>query len=896
MSRVLDFFLFILYHKEDQKERNVICLKRFLSLALALMLLLCACGETAENTSSLPGAESVEESSAEESEVSKVFEENRLIGEIDTYLTGEAPDRTMLAKNLFADASYTFNTNTNESYTDPDMKKLNDGNKRDLFDQYSWVGFTGNTVPTVTFDLGEGEHALADVEVNMLRQVAYGIELPDSVILSVSRDGKEFVDISTLKSPADVGEGNVFVYRFALPVTVSARYIRLTFRRKASNFLFMDEITGYEYCEDGTIDPSTGSSTADVEKVFDYYEYQLNTEVTTPVSPSDSDYDTRQNLALLEGVEVQAKHFDPFEPAHTASNTDKAGLAKLIDGEKAAKAAYSDPAFAHFYRGCGRHIVVDLGNEMAVDSVEAEFLNKVSVGIAVPPAVMVSVSNDGESWITTYGGSTMEYGSKEECLHTVSAVFKETYRARYIRVSFTTVPENNTSSNGYLTEIEVWGKKNAENVPEAQDDPSIVMGRYPDIEDLGCNNVLLAAVNGNAKENPTRNLDVAGALKHQAYLDEQGNVLDTFYDSVLFCPSNSFPFTSDVKANADLYRADMFTEGFNLYAWDEAARQVQEAIPGTADATVWLNLMCPDNDDTCPDVDGDGKAEDLSTPEGRLSYLKYQVDEYLKAWEEAGFEHITLLGFYWNNETIHKHDLAMEKAVIGGINAYIHEKGYKSFWCPYYSAYGTWLWQELGFDVACLQPNYMFYVTEPTRLKATADIAKIYGMCVEIEIEVVSGEGSVGKYREYLREGFDSGYMHSVKLYYVSGTPSAIAAAYDSEDPLAHSVYEDTYLYAKEKLDENYNLGSAVSMDGVKDLTLQVVHGKRVDFDLALPEGVKARIMESTVYGTFRLDLSGEGQYRAMKGFRGEDRIVLEIYDPAGNRKTVTIAVTVTEE
>lgn len=896
MSRVLDFFLFILYHMEDQKERNVIYLRRLLSLALALMLLLCACGKTAENTSSLPGTESVEESSAEESEVSKVFEENQLIGEIDTYLTGEAPDRTMLAKNLFAEASYTFNTNTNESYTDPDMKKLNDGNKRDLFDQYSWVGFTGNTVPTVTFDLGEGEHALADVEINMLRQVAYGIELPDSVILSVSRDGKEFVDISTLKSPADVGEGNVFVYRFALPVTVSARYIRLTFRRKASNFLFMDEITGYEYCEEGTIDPSTGSSTADVEKVFDYYEYRLNTEVTTPVSPSDSDYDTRQNLALLEGVEVQAKHFDPFEPAHTASNTNKAGLAKLIDGEKAAKAAYSDPAFAHFYRGCGRHIVVDLGNEMAVDSVEAEFLNKVSVGIAVPPAVMVSVSNDGESWITTYGGSTMEYGSKEECLHTVSAVFKETYRARYIRISFTTVPENTTSSNVYLSEIQVFGKKNAENVPEAKDDPSIVMGRYPDIEDLGCNNVLLAAVNGNAKENPTRNLDVAGALKHQAYLDEQGNVLDTFYDSVLFCPSNSFPFTSDVKANADLYRADMFTEGFNLYAWDEAARQVQEAIPGTANATVWLNLMCPDNDDTCPDVDGDGKAEDLSTPEGRLSYLKYQVDEYLKAWEEAGFEHITLLGFYWNNETIHKQDLAMEKAVIGGINAYIHEKGYKSFWCPYYSAYGTWLWQELGFDVACLQPNYMFYVTEPTRLKATADIAKIYGMCVEIEIEVVSGEGSVGKYREYLREGFDSGYMHSVKLYYVSGTPSAIAAAYDSEDPLAHSVYEDTYLYAKEKLDESYNKGASVSMDGVKDLTLQVVHGKRVDFDLALPEGVKARIMESTVYGTFRLDLSGKGYYRAMKGFRGEDKVILEIYDTAGNRKTVTIAVTVTEE
>jgi hypothetical protein len=351
-----------------------------------------------------------------------------------------------------------------------------------------------------------------------------------------------------------------------------------------------------------------------------------------------------------------------------------------------------------------------------------------------------------------------------------------------------------------------------------------------------------------------------------------------------------------VKANADLYRADMFTEGFNLYAWDEAARQVQEATPGTANATVWLNLMCPDNDDTCPDVDGDGKAEDLSTPEGRLSYLKYQVDEYLKAWEEAGFEHITLLGFYWNNETIHRHDLAMEKAVIGGINAYIHEKSYKSFWCPYYSAYGIWMWQELGFDVACLQPNYMFYVTDSTRLKATADIALIYGMCVELEIEVVSGEGSVGKYREYLREGFDSGYMNSVKLYYVNGTPSAIAASYDSKDALAHSVYEDTYLFAKRKLDEDYNQKISVSLDNFTDLSLQVAHGKKVEFDLALPEGVKARILESTVYGLFQMNLSGKGYYRAMKDFRGEDQVVLELYDAVGNRKTVTITVTVTEE
>ncbi|MBQ3002400.1 MAG: VCBS domain-containing protein, partial [Clostridia bacterium] len=56
------------------------------------------------------------------------------------------------------------------------------------------------------------------------------------------------------------------------------------------------------------------------------------------------------------------------------------------------------------------------------------------------------------------------------------------------------------------------------------------------------------------------------------------------------------------------------------------------------------------------------------------------------------------------------------------------------------------------------------------------------------------------------------------------------------------------------------------------------------------------RIMQSTLYGTFRLDKCGKCIYRAMKGYHGTDTIVLEIADGAGNKKTVTITVTVTKE
>ena len=879
--------------------RKILCL--FLT---ACILLICVSCTTQENASQNPSQPTVSREQSQESSQPEsgedgrdtVFVENELIAKIDAALTGTAPDRTLLAKNVFADASYRYNIEPESSYSDSNHTKLNDGVCRNLFDQYSWVGFLGSTVPVVCFDLGRQEHNLADVEINMLRQVDYGIELPASVTLSVSDDGESFTKISTLQSPDDVGEGSRFVFRFALPKTVSARYIQISFARKSNGFIFFDEITGYEYCKDGTIDPSRQDSTGDADLVWDYYGYTLNTQVSVPVDSTDSDYNTRQNLALLSGVAVQAMHFDPFEPTHLNSNSPASELARLADGTFAAKATYGDAAFVKFYRGKGRHIIIDLGNEMAVDAVKMEFLNQVTAGVAVPPSIMVSVSNDGESWITTYGGTTVEYGSKTVENVLVDATFKQACRARYIRISFCTVPFNDISSNVYLSEIEVWGKKNSQGVPEAQDDPTIVQGRYPDISDFETNNLFLAAIRGGTAEDPSGNLTVQNALEHIAYVDRDGTIKDTFFDSILLAPSVRFPFTGDVKTDADIFRQDAFAQDLNLRAWDKATAMVQEAIPGTPNTTVWLNLMCPNVGKTCSDVDGDGKGEDFSTAKGRLAYLKYQVDEYLKAWEDAGLKNVKLLGFYWNNEYIDKNHLALEKETIKGIADYIHSKGYMLCWCPYYSAYGIWLWQELGFDFACLQPNYMFYVTEPTRLSNTADIALIYGMCVELEIEVVTGQGSVDRYREYLRQGYDSGYMNSIKMYYVSGVPSALNAACTHDTQLARSVYDDTYLFAKEKLDDNYNTGTAMGLDHFGDISLEVKHGRGVEFNLGDTEGYTVRIMESTVYGTFKLHLSGEGYYRAMKNFRGEDRVVLEISDSAGNKKTVTITVTVTEE
>ena len=80
------------------------------------------------------------------------------------------------------------------------------------------------------------------------------------------------------------------------------------------------------------------------------------------------------------------------------------------------------------------------------------------------------------------------------------------------------------------------------------------------------------------------------------------------------------------------------------------------------------------------------------------------------------------------------------------------------------------------------------------------------------------------------------------------------------------------------------------------DLTLEVGHGKRVYFDIGNTTEYTVRIMESTVYGTFQINQSGNGSYRAMRDFLGDDHILLEISDAAGNKKAITIRINVTKE
>ena len=72
-------------------------------------------------------------------------------------------------------------------------------------------------------------------------------------------------------------------------------------------------------------------------------------------------------------------------------------------------------------------------------------------------------------------------------------------------------------------------------------------------------------------------------------------------------------------------------------------------------------------------------------------------------------------------------------------------------------------------------------------------------------------------------------------------------------------------------------------------------NGKAVTVELGkLPE-TAVRFALTPLYGTVRLDPDGKLDYRAMRGYAGEDEIRITLYDGMGGSKTITVKITVTE-
>ena len=630
-------------------------------------------------------------------------------------------------------------------------------------------------------------------------------------------------------------------------------------------------------------------------EVGDYYGDTDIPEITEPEywDPSGSDYAQERNL--IAGLPQQIEQLAPFsaEVATTFYNS-KEDAAMLTDGKFAGQAAYSDPAYFRFTGGLGRTILYDLGRESAVSSFAGSFLYELSTAVGLPRRLLIKASRNGVDWQTihvTEAFKTSETAARVE----IAEAFDQTYRARYIEFVF---PVN---THVYCDELAVYGTKR---IPDDAADlvaDAVEVAVYPDQyitpdDFLGVNNMLLSYNHDPASASGGKTT-AEEYMPFVGYYDRGGKLADTFFDSFLFLPYGAYVNEENGDFTAwNAYVDNVFAEDANVNALSEAVEQVSEGLGRDVRVSVFFSILYTWPDKTSfGDVDGDGVVENFTKIEDRKKAIKWIIDEQLSRFEAGGYDNLDLLGFYWYEEQVTYTD-PHELELIRYASDYVHSLGYKLMWIPWYCAPGHTDWKELGFDMACMQPNYAFSGQATVeRLYDNAETTRRLGMCVEIEIGQYDAQADILRYKEYLAVGAETGYMDAVKCYYQAGMPGAFYAAWKSADPFVNSVYHDTYLFAKGKYDSNEAAGGAIA--DPSDLEMDTSSGRGVtgSLNVETESDYRVRIGISPKYGTLRFG-GGTVTYTPLAGFAGTDTFTVYLEYIHGDSKTATVTVRVHEK
>ncbi len=862
--------------------------KRAAALLLALSMLAAAgCTDQPEETSSAAESGSSDNSDTS-SEPFVEPEVNEVRDRVDA-LYGTPADRSLKANNVLSGMLPAFSRPASSEYPGNGGRALTDGVRVQAFDSTAWVGFNGREPVTLTFDLGEVVDGLADFEVGAFEERDYGIGLPAAVAVSVSTDGENFSWIGSVLAPAEVSGTEAYPFTLRLAGTVSARYIRYEIGAPSNTWLFIDEVTAVRYGAGADGDGPTSG------EVGDYYGDTNIPEITEPEywDPSESDYAQERNL--IAGLPQQIEQLASFsaEVATTFYNS-KEDAAMLTDGKFAGQAAYSDPAYFRFTGGLGRTILYDLGRESAVSSFAGSFLYELSTAVGLPRRLLIKASQNGVDWQTihvTEAFKTSETAARVE----VAEAFAQTYRARYIKFVF---PVN---THVYCDELAVYGTKR---IPDDAADlvaDAVEVAVYPDKyitpdDFLGVNNMLLSYNHDPASASGGKTT-AEEYMPFVGYYDRGGKLADTFFDSFLFLPYGAYVNEENGDFTAwNAYVDNVFAEDANVNALSEAAERVSEGLGRDVRVSVFFSILYTWPDKTSfGDVDGDGVIEDFSKAEDRKKAIKWIIDEQLSRFEAGGYDNLDLLGFYWYEEQVTYTD-PHELELIRYASDYVHSLGYKLMWIPWYCAPGYTDWKELGFDMACMQPNYAFSGQATVeRLYDNAETTRRLGMCVEIEIGQYDAQADILRYKEYLAVGAETGYMDAVKCYYQAGMPGAFYAAWKSADPFVNSVYHDTYLFAKGKYDSSETAGGAIA--DPSDLELDTSSGRGVtgSLNVETESDYRVRIETSPKYGTLRFG-GGTVTYTPLAGFAGTDTFTVYLEYIHGDSKTATVTVRVHEK
>jgi hypothetical protein len=249
----------------------------------------------------------------------------------------------------------------------------------------------------------------------------------------------------------------------------------------------------------------------------------------------------------------------------------------------------------------------------------------------------------------------------------------------------------------------------------------------------------------------------------------------------------------------------LWAPGRNLDALDRViAAAARELPPPTAPQPVVLMIPYPSTQQHAFAAgSGVGNAVDLAVAAHRQRAAEGFIDEAIRRWQATPRQHLRLWGFYWMNEGIG----AADHEIVRQTCAYVHGKGLKMLWIPWFRAPGFEAWRELGFDLAIMQPNFAFQRANPglalgdeNQLSVNARLARVHGMGVEMELNerTLTSAASRWNLTAYLNHGTAEldGTMAGVPRAWYQATDFLRNLA-DSPRPECRQLYDDVYRFTK---------------------------------------------------------------------------------------------------
>ncbi|MBR5780003.1 MAG: DUF4855 domain-containing protein [Clostridia bacterium] len=530
------------------------------------------------------------------------------------------------------------------------------------------------------------------------------------------------------------------------------------------------------------------------------------------IQPNISESPSKEirNLILglpIHAIDIKDESTIHADRPHMNYNTD---CRLLTDGVYSPDRDWHNEQWFHSHSGGGRAITFKLPCLCSVCGFSMSTNREDAVGIRSPRYIKIRVSYDGSDFTTVWEQDTRSPRDMRTVLY--KGEF-EPVMATYVQFVYDTV------HHVYIDELELYGCTDTTGalMPINDGKPmfnefesATEINEYPDENILGSSNIALSYNYRPIADDKGLQTE-SDYLPLVAYLSEKGELLDTFMDGFLYLPDVSFDFSprgQHVEGWQE-YVESVFVPDKNLSALDKTVGRVKQAV-GLADYKVGVYftiLYTFTGHDDFGYLNGEHLVFD--NVESRKKAIKWLIDTMISRYNECNYENTALLGFYWFEEALNPTD-KYEEELIKFTCDYVHKKGYKCFWIPYFRALGYEHWQKYGFDTACMQPNYMFDLDiQKSRLYDTASEAKRMGMCVELEVwkiqEDVHGNidnpEHIKRFMEYLTVGAETGYMNTAKIYYHgSAIGGVITKGWRSKNPLYREMYDMTYKFAKRKL------------------------------------------------------------------------------------------------